>query len=66
MLDDFSSRQQKVFWLSCLPTVSATIKEVAGELFIRIDAPHQIMEDHRDGEGDENHPLIEASETSLA
>ena len=62
MLGDFSSRQQEVFWLSCNSSVAATISAIAGDLFIQIRGPHQVLEDQRDGK--EEQPLLDTPETS--
>eukprot|EP00090_Calanus_glacialis_P015453 TRINITY_DN24401_c0_g1_i1.p1 TRINITY_DN24401_c0_g1~~TRINITY_DN24401_c0_g1_i1.p1 ORF type:complete len:653 (-),score=122.04 TRINITY_DN24401_c0_g1_i1:57-2015(-) len=62
MLGDFSSRQQEVFWLSCNSSVANTISAIAGDLFVQIKGPHQVLEDQRDGEEDQL--LVEGPETS--
>ena len=62
MLGDFSSRQQEVFWLSCNTSVANTISAIAGDLFVQITGPHQVLEDQRDGEEDQL--LVEGPETS--
>jgi len=62
MLGDFSSRQQEVFWLSCNSSVATTISAIAGDLFIQIRGPHQVLEDQRDGKEDQ--PLLDTPETS--
>merc|ERR1712130_456741 len=49
MMQEFSSRQQEIFWLSPNMRVSQTLKSVAGDMFIRISNPHEILEDQRDG-----------------
>eukprot|EP00092_Neocalanus_flemingeri_P034435 GFUD01037444.1.p1 GENE.GFUD01037444.1~~GFUD01037444.1.p1 ORF type:complete len:657 (+),score=135.37 GFUD01037444.1:71-2041(+) len=62
MLGDFSSRQQEVFWLSCNKSVADTISAIAGDLFVQIDGPHQVLEDQRDGE--EDRLIVDCQETS--
>lgn len=69
MLEDFSSRQQEVFWLSCNKSVANTISAIAGDLFIQISSPHQVLEDQRDGERDQflvngDQFLVDCPETS--
>ena len=43
MMQEFSSRQQEIFWLSPNMRVSQTLKSVAGDMFIRISSPHQVF-----------------------
>jgi len=63
MMQEFSSRQQEIFWLSPNMRVSQTLKSVAGDMFIRISSPHQILEDQRDGTlKDNNLNVIEEEE----
>ena len=47
MMKEFSSRQQEIFWLSPNMRVADTIKSVAGDLFIRINSPHQVNNKYR-------------------
>ena len=42
MMKEFSSRQQMIFWMSPNMRVSDTMRSVAGDLFVRIDSPHQV------------------------
>jgi sodium-independent sulfate anion transporter 11 len=55
MLKDFEQRGQQVYWLNCSASVSATIKAIAGELFLPISGLHQMSED----ESDEGKTLLE-------
>ena len=50
MLEDFSSRKQQVFWVSCKTSVADSLKSVAGSLFVQINNPEEIFEHQKEEE----------------
>ena len=41
---------QPIFWLCPNARVSHTLRAVAGDLFVAIRSPHEVLEDQRDGD----------------